>query len=137
MHAARLRIGGGGHADAGEEPAHDIGVAADGLRRPGRTGAERGQQGGRADGAVLGLLDMTVFGRQEDWADSPAGWPQGFRTNGDQFRVDGRPASQWSRLAAGRDDDLGATGSAHGGAALPLRSGQGSWSSARVSRSGT
>jgi predicted dithiol-disulfide oxidoreductase (DUF899 family) len=23
-----------------------------------------------------GLLDMTVYGRQEDWEDSPAGWPQ-------------------------------------------------------------
>ena len=61
-----------------------------------------------------GLLDMTVFGRQEDWEDSPEGWPQGFRTDGNQFRLDGRPTSQWSRLAAGRDDDLGATGPAGG-----------------------
>lgn len=59
-----------------------------------------------------GLLDMTVYGRQESWEDSPEGWPQGFRTDGDQFRLDGRPTSQWSRLAAGRDDDLGVTGSA-------------------------
>ncbi|MET9019617.1 DUF899 family protein [Actinopolymorpha sp. NPDC004070] len=57
-----------------------------------------------------GLLDMTVYGRQEEWEDSPEGWPQRFRTDGDQFRLDGRPTSQWSRLAAGRDDDLGATG---------------------------
>jgi len=56
-----------------------------------------------------GLLDMTVYGRQEDWEDSPDGWPQRFRTDGDQFRLDGRPTSQWSRLAAGRDDDLGAS----------------------------
>ncbi|GAA2357808.1 DUF899 family protein [Dactylosporangium salmoneum] len=54
-----------------------------------------------------GLLDMTVHGRQEAWEDSPEGWPQPFRTDGDQFRLDGRPTSQWSRLAAGRDDDLG------------------------------
>jgi predicted dithiol-disulfide oxidoreductase (DUF899 family) len=63
-----------------------------------------------------GLLDMTVYGRQEDWEESPEGWPQQFRTDGDQFRIDGRPTSQWSRLAAGRDDDLGAigpTGSEH------------------------
>ncbi|MGW4291607.1 DUF899 family protein [Micromonospora chersina] len=63
-----------------------------------------------------GLLDMTVYGRQEDWEDSPDGWPQRFRTDGDQFRLDGRPTAQWSRLAAGRDNDLGATepaGSAH------------------------
>jgi predicted dithiol-disulfide oxidoreductase (DUF899 family) len=55
------------------------------------------------------LLDETVYGRQEAWEDSPAGWPQRFRTNGDQFRTAGRPSSQWSRLAAGRSDDLGAT----------------------------
>ncbi|MEU4606585.1 DUF899 family protein [Kribbella sp. NPDC023972] len=61
-----------------------------------------------------GLLDMTVYGRQENWEDSPEGWPQGFRTDGDQFRLDGRPTSQWSRLHAGRDDDLGATEPAGG-----------------------
>ena len=54
------------------------------------------------------LLDMTVYGRQEVWEDSPDGWPQGFATNGDQFRVDGRPTAQWARLAAGRSDALGA-----------------------------
>ena len=53
------------------------------------------------------MLDMTVYGRQEGWEDSPAGWPQGFPTSGDQFRIDGRPTAQWSRLAAGRSDDLG------------------------------
>jgi predicted dithiol-disulfide oxidoreductase (DUF899 family) len=52
------------------------------------------------------LLDMTVYGRQENWEDSPPGWPQRFRTDGDQFRVDGRPAPQWARLAAGYSDDL-------------------------------
>jgi predicted dithiol-disulfide oxidoreductase (DUF899 family) len=57
---------------------------------------------------AYGLLDMTVYGRQEGWEDSPDGWPQGFATNrnGDQFRTDGRPTAQWSRLAAGRSDDL-------------------------------
>ncbi|MGY4907672.1 DUF899 family protein [Streptomyces sp. 900116325] len=64
-----------------------------------------------------GLLDMTVYGRQEVWEDSPEGWPQHFRTDGDQFRLDGRPTSQWSRLAAGRDDDL------HGGQPSTSRSG--------------
>jgi len=54
-----------------------------------------------------GLLDMTVYGRQEDWEDSPKGWPQGFRADGDQFRANGRPTSHWARLAAGRNDDLG------------------------------
>jgi predicted dithiol-disulfide oxidoreductase (DUF899 family) len=52
------------------------------------------------------LLDMTVYGRQETWEDSPAGWPQLFGTAGEQFRTNGRPTAQWSRLAAGRSDDL-------------------------------
>ncbi|GAA5171404.1 DUF899 family protein [Pseudonocardia eucalypti] len=53
------------------------------------------------------LMDLTVYGRQEPWEDSPAGWPQGVV---DGTRVDGRPTAQWSRLAAGRSDDLGNTG---------------------------
>ena len=61
-----------------------------------------------------GMLDMTVHGRQEHWEDAPDGWPRRFRTDEDQFRLDGRPTAQWSRLAAGRDDDLGATGPAGG-----------------------
>jgi predicted dithiol-disulfide oxidoreductase (DUF899 family) len=53
-----------------------------------------------------GLLDLTVYGRQEFWEDSPEGWPQRWGTRGDQMRLDGRPTAQWSRLAAGRSDDL-------------------------------
>jgi predicted dithiol-disulfide oxidoreductase (DUF899 family) len=55
-----------------------------------------------------GLLDLTVYGRQEFWEDSPDGWPQRFDTLGEQFQLDGRPTAQWSRIRAGRDDDLGA-----------------------------
>ena len=69
-------------------------------------------------GNSYGMLDMTVHGRQETWEDSPEGWPQRFDTNrpgGQQFRHDGRPISQWSRLAAGRSDDLAASGAAHTG----------------------
>lgn len=57
-----------------------------------------------------GLLDLTVYGRQETWEDSPAGWPQRWGENTSEpnaFRLRGRPISQWSRLAAGRSDDLG------------------------------
>jgi predicted dithiol-disulfide oxidoreductase (DUF899 family) len=57
-----------------------------------------------------GLLDMTVYGRQETWEDSPAGWPQRWGENTSEpngFRTRGRPICQWSRLAAGRSDDLG------------------------------
>jgi len=55
------------------------------------------------------LLDLTVYGRQEEWEDSPTGWL--IRSKGKQnFRIDGRPIAQWSRLKAGYSDDLG-TGS--------------------------
>ncbi|GAA4539361.1 DUF899 family protein [Amycolatopsis samaneae] len=55
-----------------------------------------------------GLLDRTAYGRQETWEDSPDGWPQGWPVDRDLLRLDGRPVAQWSRLRAGRSDDLGA-----------------------------
>ncbi|HEX3753031.1 MAG TPA: DUF899 family protein [Streptosporangiaceae bacterium] len=64
-------------------------------------------RGAEAMAPTYGLLDMTVYGRQEVWEDSPDGWPQRYRTDGDQFITDGRPTAQWSRLAAGRSDALG------------------------------
>lgn len=45
-----------------------------------------------------GLLDITVHGRQEDWEDSPPGWP----VSGGHMRTDGRPTAQWSRVRTGR-----------------------------------
>jgi predicted dithiol-disulfide oxidoreductase (DUF899 family) len=51
------------------------------------------------------LLDLTVYGRQETWEDSPPGWPQ--REIMDTLRMDGRPRPQWSRLRAGYSDNLG------------------------------
>jgi predicted dithiol-disulfide oxidoreductase (DUF899 family) len=54
-----------------------------------------------------GLLDMTAYGRQEAWQDSPVGRPQRWQVDGGNLRTDGRPTAQWSRLAAGRSDDLG------------------------------
>lgn len=65
----------------------------------------------------LGLLDRTVYGRQETWEDSPAGWPKRWGANTSEpnsFRLDGRPISQWSRLAAGHSDDLGSGSAPHG-----------------------
>jgi predicted dithiol-disulfide oxidoreductase (DUF899 family) len=52
------------------------------------------------------LLDLTVYGRQETWEDSPTGWPQWWKGK-QRMRTDGRPTSQWSRLKAGYSDDLG------------------------------
>lgn len=75
-------------------------------------------------GSSYGMLDMTIYGRQELWEDSPEGWSQRFRTDSDQFRsekvgmgktqtvrpgISGRPIPQWTRLAAGHVDDLGST----------------------------
>ncbi len=45
-----------------------------------------------------GLLDRTVYGRQEAWEDSPAGWPQPIAGSISPWRTDGRPTAQWSRL---------------------------------------
>ncbi len=63
------------------------------------------------------LLDLTVYGRQETWEDSPAGWPQQCtytRTSSGSPTWQpewpgGRPIAQWPRLEAGRSDDLGNT----------------------------
>jgi predicted dithiol-disulfide oxidoreductase (DUF899 family) len=60
------------------------------------------------------LMDLTVYGRQEPWEDSPPGWPQQCtytRTSSgppgwQPEWPGGRPIAQWSRLAAGRSDDL-------------------------------
>ena len=62
------------------------------------------------------LMDLTVYGRQEAWEDSPAGWPQqctNTRTDGGppawppvSAWPGGRPIAQWTRLEAGRPDDL-------------------------------
>ena len=62
------------------------------------------------------LLDLTVYGRQESWEDSPSGWPRQLdarderypRQHGAQLRTDGRPIAHWPRLNAGHSDNLGA-----------------------------
>ena len=62
------------------------------------------------------LLDLTAYGRQETWENSPAGWPQQSytrtRTGSPTWEPEwpgGRPIAQWPRLQAGRSDDLGTT----------------------------
>jgi len=44
---------------------------------------------------TLQLLDLTPYGRQETWEDSPAGTPQ--VEAGSWWRRDGRPIAQWTR----------------------------------------
>jgi len=62
------------------------------------------------------LMDLTVYGRQEAFEDSPPGWPQQctFTRSGAGAPAwppvsawpGGRPIAQWPRLQAGRSDDL-------------------------------
>lgn len=51
------------------------------------------------------LIDLTVYGRQEHHEDSPPDWPKR-PASWHNTQVNGRPAAQWSRLEAGRSDDL-------------------------------
>jgi predicted dithiol-disulfide oxidoreductase (DUF899 family) len=63
------------------------------------------------------LMDLSVYGRQESWEDSPAGWPQACTNTRTAAGPpgwppvaawpEGRPIPQWPRLAAGFPDDLG------------------------------
>ena len=42
-----------------------------------------------------GLMDLTVYGRQERWEDSPPGWPR-IPEGQHQWRTHGRPIAQWA-----------------------------------------
>jgi predicted dithiol-disulfide oxidoreductase (DUF899 family) len=74
------------------------------------------RRGAEAMDYSYALMDLTVYGRQESWEDSPPGWPQECsytRTDGGapawpplSGSSRGRPIAQWSRLEAGRSDDL-------------------------------
>ncbi len=78
------------------------------------------RRGAEAVDYSYALMDLTVFGRQEAWEDSPAGWPRlGHATrtlsgapdwrplrDGEQG---GRPTAHWPRIDADRSDDLATT----------------------------
>jgi hypothetical protein len=88
------------------------------VARPGggaRSATEQGDQTWRSGVEVMdysfALLDLTVYGRQEPWEDSLAGWPQRWTGTGERIRADGRPIAHWSRVGAGRSDDLTGAGS--------------------------
>src|SRR5215213_10326313 len=60
---------------------------------------------------AFALMDLTVYGRQEGWEDSPPGWPRIWQVDDPKelrMRRNGRPIAQWSRLEARRSDDLAA-----------------------------
>jgi len=55
----------------------------------------------------LALMDLTPYGRQESWEDSPTAWPvRPVANNSERIRSNGRPIAQWSRVHAGCSDDL-------------------------------
>jgi predicted dithiol-disulfide oxidoreductase (DUF899 family) len=56
-------------------------------------------------GNSYALLDLTAFGRQEGFEDSPSGWPK-LSEDEQGYRIDGRPIVQWPRVNAGYSDDL-------------------------------
>ena len=72
------------------------------------------RRGAEAMDYSYALMDLTVYGRQEPWEDSPSGWPQQCPTRGptavppDWPPVSkwpgGRPIAQWSRLEAGHPE---------------------------------
>jgi predicted dithiol-disulfide oxidoreductase (DUF899 family) len=73
------------------------------------------RRGAEAMDYSYALMDLTVYGRQEPWEDSPPGWPQQASiTRSAGGAPDwppaewpgGRPIAQWPRLQAGRSDDL-------------------------------
>lgn len=71
-------------------------------------------RGCEAMSGSYGMLDMTIYGRQEWWEDSPEGWPRRYEwckqfESGSGASSTSRPIPQWARLAAGHDDDLVST----------------------------
>jgi len=78
------------------------------------------RRGAEAMDYSYALMDLTVYGRQERWEDSPDGWPQQCSFTRTQegppawtpvsVWPSGRPIAQWSRLEAGKSDDLDSGG---------------------------
>ncbi|PZF82285.1 DUF899 family protein [Jiangella anatolica] len=71
---------------------------------------------------TFGLLDLTPYGRGEAWEDQPAGRPEGhqacwyWRTDASGaagWGPDSRPAPQWTRPGATREQTLGRSGQHH------------------------
>jgi predicted dithiol-disulfide oxidoreductase (DUF899 family) len=74
------------------------------------------RRGAEAMDYSYALMDLTVYGRQESWEDSPPGWPQACTNTRTMDGPPawtpvpewpaGRPIPQWPRLAAGHSDNL-------------------------------
>lgn len=55
---------------------------------------------------TLQFLDLTPYGRQETWEESPEGWPQQDQA-GSWWRRDGRPVAQWTRTSEAAESGAG------------------------------
>lgn len=76
-------------------------------------------RGVEAASPSFALLDMTPYGRGEEWEDKPEGWPEGhgacwyWRTDADgtaTWGPTGRPVPQWTRPGAAPVETLGRHG---------------------------
>jgi predicted dithiol-disulfide oxidoreductase (DUF899 family) len=70
-------------------------------------------RGVEAMGNTYTMLDLTTYGRQEAWEDSPPGWPRRWgrdTAEPNPYRTNGRPIAQWPRLEGGGSDDLSGKG---------------------------
>ncbi len=79
-------------------------------------------RGNEAAAGFFALLDMTPYGRGEDWEDKPEGWPEGrhacwyWRSDADGNPTWGptsRPVPQWTRPGATPVETLGRHGHHH------------------------
>lgn len=52
-----------------------------------------------------GVMDLTIFGRQERFENSPEGWPR-LDEGQHQWRIEGRPTAQWAITDAAAHGDL-------------------------------
>ena len=59
------------------------------------------RRGFEAMGNSYRLLDLTVYGRQETWEDSPTGWPQRFKGK-QHLRLKAGYLDDWDRQALNR-----------------------------------
>jgi predicted dithiol-disulfide oxidoreductase (DUF899 family) len=79
-------------------------------------------RGNEVSAPSFALLDMTPYGRGEEWEDNPEGWPEGrqacwyWRSDADgdpSWGPTSRPVPQWTRPGATPEQTLGRQGDHH------------------------
>ena len=92
-----------------------------GRRRPRVPHLLRHGPGQRAGQRVLGLLDLTPYGRREAWEDNPEGWPEALRPTRRSVGMAGRSAGTGARTPTGMPPGARPAGPCRSGPA-PARS---------------